>query len=134
MHQPLHCVARFGKTQKAGDEGGNRVKVCDPQCDGKLHAFWDDALGTGIFPSDAVKVGKGLSSVDAGLAAKLDTAVWIEEGFQAAQTKVYKNPIGAGAGPFSITLTYRKTAGALVRKRVALAGARLANVLNDELK
>ena len=134
VHQPLHCVSRFGKTQKAGDNGGNSVKVCNPQCGGKLHAFWDDALGTGKSPTAAIKVGKSLNAAAAKLAATMETAAWVEESFQAAQAKVYQKPIGAGAGPFPITLAYRKNAGALAQKRVALAGARLANLLNSELK
>jgi hypothetical protein len=38
------------------------------------------------------------------------------------------------AGPFSITPGYRMAAQALAAKQVALAGARLANLLNASLK
>jgi hypothetical protein len=43
-------------------------------------------------------------------------------------------PIGLGTGPFVITNGYRNAARALAKKRVALAGARLANILNQELR
>jgi hypothetical protein len=42
LHQPLHCTARFAKTQKQGD-GGNGAKVCATSCRDSLHTFWDDA-------------------------------------------------------------------------------------------
>ena len=42
-------------------------------------------------------------------------------------------PIGVGDGPFSITPQYQKAAADLGRRRIALAGARLANLLNAAL-
>jgi len=47
---------------------------------------------------------------------------------------VYVAPIGAGDGPFTITPAYRIAAKKLAEQRVALAGVRLANLLNEELK
>ena len=115
--------------------------VCVPKNDGNkicsavtLHEFWDDALGTGSSTSNTVKAGKSLQSVDLTLAAKMDTAVWVEESFQMAKTNVYKKPVGPGKGTFPLTLAYRKTTGTLARQRAALVGARLANILNSELK
>jgi S1/P1 Nuclease len=65
----------------------------------------------------------------------LDVQHWIDESFNAAKGAVYKNPpIGAGIGPFTLTQTYKTTARALAEKRIALAGARLAKILNDELR
>jgi hypothetical protein len=42
-------------------------------------------------------------------------------------------PIDAGAGPFTLTLAYKTAARNLAEKRIALAGARLAKILNDEV-
>jgi hypothetical protein len=42
--------------------------------------------------------------------------------------------VGAGNGPFTLTTAYKKEAGTLAKQRVELAGARLANLLNNELK
>jgi hypothetical protein len=44
------------------------------------------------------------------------------------------DPIGVGAGPFTVDAEYRKNARAVAAERVALAGARLANMLNSALK
>ena len=43
-------------------------------------------------------------------------------------------PIGEGKGPFQLTEAYRKAAEQEARQRIALAWARLANLLNGELK
>ena len=68
-------------------------------------------------------------------AAKSDEKVWIAESFQAAQQSVYVDPpIGAGNGPFSLTSSYKSAAKSFAKQRIALAGARLANLINNELK
>ena len=135
IHQPLHCVNRFGQTQPDGDDGGNSVKICNPTCNGNLHSYWDDLPGAGKSPTDAVNYGKRLAQADAGLAAKLHTSDWIKESVQEAKSQVYKNPpVGLGAGPFTLTAAYKTAASRLSKQRVALAGARLANILNKELK
>ena len=88
-----------------------------------------------MHPFFAVNVGKGLPEADSSLAGIADAAVWIDESFQLAREHVYVNPpIGLGAGPFTITDEYRQNALEIARARVALGGARLANILNDELK
>ncbi len=134
VHQPLHATARFGKAQRDGDAGGNLVNVCDPSCGTRLHAFWDDILGTGDSPADALAVAKALPPAPAASANVGDASKWIDESFKAARQSVYVTPIGLGKGPFTITPKYRSDAVELARKRVALAGARLANILNNELK
>ncbi len=134
VHQPLHSATRVSHTDPNGDNGGNNVKLCAPPCRDELHAFWDDILGTGSSPSAAISVGRGLPEADSTLAAKKDAADWIKESFEAAQQSVYVTPIGDGHGPFTITPAYRTAAKKLAKERIALAGVRLANLLNDELK
>ena len=135
VHQPLHCTSRFTQGQTSGDEGGNLVNVRDNGRTKRLHAFWDGQLGTSRNPADGITVGQGLAAAPAGAGNNLNVSDWIDESFAAAQSKSYKNPpIGIGPGPFTITAGYRNAARALARKRVALAGARLANILNAELQ
>ena len=133
VHQPLHCAARFSQSTAQGDDGGNLVTVCDPQC-GRLHAFWDGLLGTSSDPNVAIQVGQGLPQANAAQAANLDVNSWILDGLQLARSNVYRMPVGPGAGPFNITPQYRNNARELARQRVALAGARLARILNTELR
>jgi hypothetical protein len=99
-----------------------------------LHGFWDGLPGTGSDPNTAVAYAKTLAAVNAADGSDLDVTHWIKESFDDAKTFVYVTPIGAGDGPFTTTAAYRAAARKLAKERVALAGTRLANLLNDELK
>jgi hypothetical protein len=135
VHQPLHATARFIQGQPNGDDGGNLVDVRDGQNRKRLHAFWDGLLGTSKDPQVAIGVGQGLPTVSNIMANNLDAAVWIQESFEAAKSQAYRNPpIGIGPGPFTVTQSYRNTSRTLARRRAALAGARLARILNNELR
>ena len=139
VHQPLHCTTRVRAGNPEGDNGGNKVKVhctgCPAQED--LHAFWDDVVGRardGAAIAPAIAAAKKLPKPDPALAAKSDAKDWIAEGFEAGKTKVYQPPVGPGHGPFTLTAGYLNSAKSLADKRVALAAARLARLLNTELK
>jgi hypothetical protein len=135
VHQPLHATSRFTRDAPEGDRGGNAIKLCDtPNCSVELHAFWDDALGKSENVSAAIRAANALPKPDQTLASETDEAAWIQESFQIAQQDVYVAPIGPGNGPFSLTDAYKQHAKEVARERVALAGARLANLLNTELK
>jgi hypothetical protein len=132
IHQPLHASTRVSSTDPDGDQGGNLVKLDCSKCE--LHAFWDDLLGTQSNLKTVSNAARKLPKPDASLAAKTDEKDWIAESFQAAQDTVYSTPIAAGDGPFTLTPAYKKAAGKLAKQRVALAGTRLANLINNELK
>jgi hypothetical protein len=135
VHQPLHCATRVGQSQTDGDHGGNLVEVVLPEKTTKLHGFWDDVLGTNDVALKAVmKSARKLPKADATQASDLKVDDWIDEGVQNAKDAVYVHPIGLGSGPFKTTSAYRRAAKSLAKKRVALAGERLANLLNAELK
>lgn len=138
VHQPLHAAARFTRENRDGDDGGNEVRVCNPNCGVRLHSFWDGLLGgegISINPRPAVTAGRSLPEADATPAANLNVGDWLTESFNLARSTVYRNPpIGLGPGPFTITQTYRDAAREVANQRVALAGARLANILNNELR
>jgi hypothetical protein len=137
VHQPLHCATRVSNTDTNGDAGGNGVKLSCTGCPPNLHAFWDDLLGSGessqVLPA-VVTAAKRLPAPDPALAAKSDEKNWVAESFQAAQANVYQPPVGTGDGPFSLSSSYEKNAKTLAAERIALAGARLANLINHELK
>ena len=134
IHQPLHAATRVSSSNTDGDHGGNLVKLCSAPCKTELHGFWDDLLGTSSRANSAVVAGRSLPSPDATLTVKKDAADWSSESFAAAKQTVYTAPIGMGGGPFTLTPAYKTKAKALARKRIALAGVRLANLLNEELK
>jgi hypothetical protein len=134
VHQPLHATSRFTRTQPTGDAGGNQVALCNRPCRNELHAFWDDLPGTGKKPAVAIRRANRLPRPDARVAAIDDESKWVLESFEIAQNSVYMPPIGIGAGPFSIDGPYRNVAHGVARQRLALAGARLAHVLNEALR
>jgi hypothetical protein len=134
VHQPLHCTTRVSATQPEGDDGGNGVKLTSPS-PANLHSFWDGVLGGGNAPSTAFNAIATLPTPPASAANDLDVDHWIEESFKAAQQTVYAMPpIGAGAGPFTVTQAYKTAARKLAERQIALAGARVANILNEELR
>jgi hypothetical protein len=134
VHQPLHVATRVSATQPDGDENGSLVRLCSAPCKDDLRAFWNTILGPETTVTRAARLAKTLPSARAADAAVLDEAIWVQESFELAQSQAYKPPIGAGAGPFILTLAYRTNAKSVARAQIALAGARLGNVLNAELK
>jgi len=136
VHQPLHCATRVSVAHMDGDRGGNDEMVCTSptKCNVKLHTFWDDLPGTNGKVSSAITYAKALPAADSILAGELDTHKWIEECAAQAQSDVYKAPIGAGDGPFTITAAYHTSSSTLATKQIALAGRRLAAILNVALK
>jgi hypothetical protein len=91
-------------------------------------------LGVSTDPAIAIALAKQLPAADRDLASISDEGVWIQESFRAAKTHAYAAPIGAGAGPYQMTAGYEATARALAVERLAVAGARLATLLNEALR
>ncbi len=133
LHQPLHCVTRVNAAYPTGDKGGNSVDITPGD---NLHSLWDDAPGSGD-TGDFVKAAnyaKALPPAPSADAAVTSEGLWIQQCNALAQSAVYVDPIGEGKGPFTITSAYKAAAASVARGQVALAGARLAKLLNDNLK
>ncbi len=143
IHQPLHAVNRITKAEPKGDAGGNWVKLFGDAAS-NLHSYWDDLPGSECkFCSDkvpcvnrAIVLGRTLEAISSKEARDTDTAAWIRESFELARAKVYRDPIGVENQLYTIVprSAYEIESYKLALKRVALAGARLAQVLNGELK
>ena len=134
VHQPLHTTSRFTHSQPNGDAGGNLVALCPRPCRSELHAFWDDVPGTEKNPIVAIRRAAHLPLPDARVAAIDDERQWIHESFLIAQNSVYIPPIGDGPGPWRIDGPYRSIAHRITGDRLALAGYRLAHVLNEAFR
>ena len=91
-------------------------------------------LGKGESLSAVVSAAAALPPTSAQDAAVADPRLWLEESSRLAQQVVYAPPIGPGAGPYMLDETYRQQARDLAQRQVALAGARLANLLNAALR
>ena len=134
VHQPLHAATRVSAMQPKGDQSGNLVRLCPAPRKDTLRPFWNTIPGPETSVTAAENSAKTLAAASAAEAAVLDEAMWVQESFDLARTRVYTPPIGEGAGPFAVTPAYRASARSVARTQIALAGARLANVLNAELK
>jgi hypothetical protein len=143
LHQPLHATTHVTEIQGQGDAGGNLVKLKGDAAS-NLHSYWDDLPGSDCqFCSNklhcvdrAIVLGKSLHSAEGKAAHNTKTAIWTQESFEAARAIVYRAPIGVGDGPYTIVPSseYEIRAERVARTRIALAGWRLAEVLNHELK
>lgn len=147
LHQPLHASALCTEASPKGDRGGNSIWVAvkknqQPQ---KLHAVWDHMLGDhrdvrGIAReiSDTVVVSDAQRSV-------LDPKAWANESLAIAKKNGYNfrgkrikyvfdedsdhNPPSAPELPKG----YHIAGEEIARQRVAVAGARLAEILSKSL-
>lgn len=133
VHQPLHAASRFTHEAPRGDDGGNGVRLRASGAE-KLHGFWDDAAGESKSVAAAIDAARALPPPDPALAAKRGESDWVRESFMLAKTAVYVAPVGPGPGPFALDDAYKANAKHIAEQRIALAGARLANLLNTELK
>ena len=144
IHMPLHCVSRVTDAQPKGDAGGNRFMVEDPSTlDGRraknLHTLWDSGCG-GFAEVQHPLTAEGRATVDALADACLatlskseksaahrttDPMVWAQNGLALAKNAVYATPENTVPSADYIVK------GKLVcQKQVAIAGLRLADLLN----
>ncbi len=157
VHQPLHGAVRF--VNGDGDIGGNCVDISLPAAiatkfeagydadvaldlkvaktfapPSELHAFWDSLPGTAS-PLDVQFAAKVAATIPKASSAVTDTdpANWAKESLQKSKASVYHTPIGPALGVpvhYTITNTYLANAKKVANARLALAGERLANLLN----
>jgi S1/P1 Nuclease len=139
-HQPLHATARFFADLPDGDQGGNKQSLSTSKGESiKLHFYWDSLLGSYSTPEGAVRdalIEKDLKlpPPDETLAKDLNPDNWFKESQQVAIQFSYAEPVKSGSQPYKLDRTYETNAREVARKQAALAGARLANLINDALK
>ncbi|MDR1367974.1 MAG: S1/P1 nuclease [Candidatus Accumulibacter sp.] len=124
-HQPLHAAYRVDRPRLTVGNPFNPRKPIST-----LHAFWDD------LPAPSRLRGKTLRKATDVLTAAYPRSAfrnlsappgtWIEESFRIARAKGY--PAGLGGGP--ITKAFFESSREIARRRAALAGYRLALLLN----
>ncbi len=151
IHQPLHASTHFVKG--INDIGGNCINISVPKDlrsnfassnpksrpPSELHAFWDDLPGVAdqMETKKAADYADTLAVADAAMAKIADPAAWAKESHGMAVKDAYATPIGPALGaptPYVITDEYYNTAAADAKIRIALAGARLANLLTKALQ
>ncbi len=136
IHQPLHATTRFTADAPAGDAGGNFVKVSCARaaaCPNELHAVWDDILGTATSPATAIAYAATLT-IPTGAAVQTTDDVWAAESRQMAEADAYAGIGDATDGTHRLSGAYLAQAKADANQRVALAGARLSWLIQQNLR
>ncbi|HSS22757.1 MAG TPA: S1/P1 nuclease [Pyrinomonadaceae bacterium] len=135
IHQPLHVASRVTKAEPESDLGGNKFRLGRRN----LHAYWDLILSSHFAPTDNEQNDhyiKRLADIvtkecpQAKLAETLTRTKpedWAAESFDLAKSVVYSDVI-RGKDPAK---EYEDRAMAEGEKRIALAGYRLAQMLNQ---
>jgi hypothetical protein len=129
MHQPLHCSDRQ-------DRGGNEVRVQFFGRQTNLHSVWDSGLLGRLGKED--ELFPVLSRESAKLArkgVKGSVEDWAEQAHKAARKVVYGNlPKVADGAAVPLGAAYERLADPLLKLQIERAGARLAAVLNADLR
>jgi hypothetical protein len=137
VHQPLHCVSRFLKSQPKGDAGGNGVFLVTQDATRNLHSLWDGAAGQDTSDAYIAKyIADAIAAHPASHHQEKKPEKWIDEGYKLAVTQVYTfgNETGTREKPLPLPPGYEANASKIAQQRIAIAGYRLAAVLNEKLK
>jgi len=134
VHQPLHTISRFLRSAEDGDAGGNRVFVMPGR---NLHSFWDSACGADQSDTYVTKfAAETVAEYPEHARIEKNPRSWIRESAMVAEKEVYAFGLQTGSQehPIQLSESYVSNAKKIARERVALAGYRLAAVLNDRFK
>ena len=145
-HQPMHNVSRITDEHPDGDLGGNKFEIVPgkslPSWNTNLHSLWDS--GCGAFDIGVRAWERGAEAKIEALSIKIENAyplallkdeakvldpeTWVQKGYRIAQEFAYNAPEGGTPDRY-----YVKTAQEICMKHAALAGYRLAAILNEAL-
>lgn len=140
LHNPVHTSSRVTAAEPEGDRGANLFAL--DQENQNLHWFWDSAISRGfrrrsmesedVFVT-RVAVNIALRHPASEFAGRLTPAAferWAREGHDIDTTVVYPANLRRGRRP---PAGYRRMVDRIAEERVALAGYRLAAVLDAAL-
>jgi hypothetical protein len=138
VHQPLHAVSRISAQHPQGDQGGNLFYVSSGarRIDTtNLHSVWDKGCDLLLVSNDdevkslSTKIQADYPQSDAKLHTDdLAPQDWANESFSLAKSFVYSTPEAQ-----AISQEYKQSCQQYSEQRLALAGYRLARVLNQLL-
>lgn len=147
MHCPMHCIQLYSKEFPEGDKGGIRFELSGPKELSKknLHSLWDSILLLDNLGLNNRPISQNTAQFIEKLASTITTAYpkemfsdnifqlsveeWAQESFEAGM-EAY-----SGIEPFKEpSKEYIEKGRSIAFKRLALAGYRLAYVLNQSLE
>ncbi len=141
VHQPLHAASRVTDANPAGDQGGNLFLLA-PQAISPLHKFWDRIIDNSILQGSSetqlVYLDRVIAVIvhdhpKASEAARLksgDFDAWSLEGFETAKSSAYPASLHENQTPAT---AYKKKVSSIADEAIALAGYRLADLLEITL-
>jgi hypothetical protein len=132
IHQPLHSTSLFSKRFPQGDKGGNLFRLKHNAVADNLHAYWDKGGGLLVKKqrdSNTMLRRRALAiekrwPCDA-KAQVLDPQLWANESHQIAVKEAYAIPYFTKPSKL-----YKRRVNKISEQRIALAGCRLATLLN----
>jgi hypothetical protein len=142
LHQPLHCGELVNDVYPKGDKGGNEFYVMPANKGIKLHAFWDELLGTGNqaksrvnyavelahrYPRKKLQELKGAAAQEWSLESRM---LAMKQAYLNGELKGSTTPDSAPHLPSG----YAKAAKTVAERRAALAAYRLADEIARCLK
>ena len=135
LHQPLHAATRVSRAYPYGDAGGNAVRLPKNRIAKNLHAYWDRGGGALLYHSDVhnpeIRVRRRALELEEAWPCKpefvdKDPVHWLAESHDTAVSEAYAiTPKNFSTGAYQHAVSYTS------EKRLALAGCRLASVLNE---
>lgn len=144
LHQPLHTSGRHTDREPNGDQGGNffllTAEGAKRDIQVNLHWFWDSIVGrnvpyrSGMCEDDYIRnTAESMMSrfpFDSQKAALMigDYSGWQKESFALAQPQVFRSDLKRFVTP---TDAYRRNAYNVSEQRLAIAGYRLGETLNE---
>ena len=146
IHQPLHAITMFSPDLPEGDRGGNEIVIRGEGTVTRLHSYWDSVMGTSDayeavdFLAEDILNDPQLARVKLGeLAERPAFPQWADESFRYAKAVTYLNgrlrfamskdyydKVITDADVPNVPISYYANTRALSRRRIALAGYRLA--------
>ena len=131
LHQPLHAATCVSKLYPEGDRGGNLSRLPTNPVSTNLHTYWDRGAGFLAHRVRAEAMKKKAASLETRWPCVLDKMNtdpmhWAKESHALAVKYAYAPQRDQGVYP-----RYQRMAVQVVEERLALAGCRLAAVLND---
>lgn len=130
LHQPLHAATRVSRSFPEGDRGGNEVRLRKNPIANTLHAFWDRGAGLLVgrrrygqawVKHRAKQIEQRWPCDEISHLGELNPKYWAAESHELAKHAYALMPVDA---------SYQRRAIQLLEPRFALAGCRLARVLN----
>jgi hypothetical protein len=133
LHQPLHAITYVSATYPQGDKGGNLIRLPENPVAKTLHAYWDQ--GAGALPSMNRKQVRQYAAL---LESRWpcmpednvdDFFVWAQASHQIAEKQVYS--CLKADEHVQLDAEYQRRAMMISESQLALAGCRLARLLNE---